>query len=258
MRWTIVLAVVALAGCISEDEYNRVAFERDALLVKVREQADEVDQHKARIKELEKLVDEADNSQSNQPPVAQVAAVFSELKLGQGDRIRAIMHTTEGDIRCELYPQRAPNTVLNFVGLAEGTREWTDPRTGQPTKEKLYDGTKFFRVIKGYMIQGGDPLGNGRGGPGYMFGDEVYPDVRFDRPGVLAMANTGEPHTNGSQFFITNGKPQSAMNGRYTIFGLCDLETVEKIMNVEVGADRETPVKDVVLTSLEIQRVKPQ
>jgi peptidyl-prolyl cis-trans isomerase A (cyclophilin A) len=117
----------------------------------------------------------------------------------------------------KLLPEKAPKTVENFVGLAEGKKEWKDPRTGQTVKKPLYDGTVFHRVIPGFMIQGGDPLGTGTGGPGYKFADEIGPDNKFDRPGLLAMANAG-PNTNGSQFFITE-VPTPHLNRGHTIFG---------------------------------------
>ena len=114
----------------------------------------------------------------------------------------AILHTSMGDISIELFPNHAPKTVANFVELATGKREWVDPITGEKTSKNLYDGTVFHRVIANFMIQGGDPLGNGTGGPGYQFGDEFHGELAFDRPYILAMANAG-PGTNGSQFFIT-------------------------------------------------------
>jgi len=165
----------------------------------------------------------------------------------------AILHTNLGDIRLELFPDHAPKTVRNFVELAEGGREWTDPRTRAVTKEKLYDGTIFHRVIAGFMIQGGDPLGTGIGGPGYQFGDEIHPDLRFDKPYLLAMANAG-PGTNGSQFFITVA-PTPWLNGKHTIFGevVEGADVVDKISRVQtVPGDR--PVTDVVLQSVTIQR----
>ena len=247
------LVFVGVVGCVSEEEYDAVLGERDALRSRIAELEDEVDKQKGRVKELEKNLKSSSMKKVNRPPEAQIAAALSELAIGRTDKLRAKFDTSMGPIDCELLPQVAPNTVLNFVALAEGKKEWTDPKSGEKTKEPLYDGTKFHRVIKNFMIQGGDPLGTGQGGPGYRFGDEVWPDVRFDRPGVLAMANAG-PNTNGSQFFITNSKP-SHLNGRHTIFGLCDLETVVKIMDVEVGgADGSTPKKDVVLKKLTIVR----
>jgi peptidyl-prolyl cis-trans isomerase A (cyclophilin A) len=130
--------------------------------------------------------------------------------------IHATFKTSMGDIELKLFPERAPKTVENFVGLAEGTKEWTDPK-GQKVTRPLYDGTIFHRVIPDFMIQGGDPLGNGTGGPGYRFADEIGPQNRFDRPGLLAMANAG-PNTNGSQFFITE-VPTPWLDKGHTIFG---------------------------------------
>ena len=125
--------------------------------------------------------------------------------------------TSEGSFTCELFEKDAPKTVDNFVGLATGKREWIDPRTGQKSKAPLYDGTSFHRVIPDFMIQGGDPLGTGTGGPGYKFKDEFQSGRRFDKPGLLAMANAG-PNTNGSQFFITEVATPH-LNNRHTIFG---------------------------------------
>jgi len=133
----------------------------------------------------------------------------------------ATLHTTAGDIRIELFPNQAPHTVKNFVGLAEGTKEWEDPKTGEKKSEPFYDGLGFHRVISGFMIQGGCPLGTGTGGPGYTFDDEVTVDLTFDRPYLLAMANAGKQMgrcTNGSQFFLTLG-PTPHLNGKHTIFG---------------------------------------
>jgi len=142
----------------------------------------------------------------------------------------AIFHTTAGDLTCELFPSNAPKTVKNFIGLATGTKEWTDPQTGQKTTRPLYDGTIFHRVIPSFMIQGGDPLGQGTGGPGYSFEDEFDSSLTFDRPGRLAMANSG-PNTNGSQFFITE-VPTPHLNGRHTIFGQCDDASVELVKKI--------------------------
>src|SRR6516162_8278030 len=131
----------------------------------------------------------------------------------------ARFETTEGNFTIELFEKDAPKTVANFIGLADGTKEWTDPRTGEKTKKPYYDGLAFHRVIANFMIQGGDPLGNGTGGPGYSFKDE-FSDLTFDQPGRLAMANSG-PATNGSQFFITE-VPTPHLNGKHTIFAQCD------------------------------------
>jgi peptidyl-prolyl cis-trans isomerase A (cyclophilin A) len=131
--------------------------------------------------------------------------------------LTATLHTNMGDIKVNLFPDHAPKTVRNFTELAEGTKEWTNPKLNAKSSAPLYDGTVFHRVIPDFMIQGGDPLGTGTGGPGYRFADEIGPDNRFDRPGLLAMANAG-PNTNGSQFFITE-VPTPHLNRGHTIFG---------------------------------------
>jgi len=170
----------------------------------------------------------------------------------------AIMHTTVGDLRCRLFEKQAPIGVANFIGLAEGTKEWINPisharKHGVP----LYDGTIFHRVIPEFMIQGGDPAGNGAGDPGYKFRNEVSPDLRFDRPGRLAYANSG-PDTNGSQFFITEDVAHSAhLSGKYTIFGQCDpasVDLVKKIARMTRDPNNDLPFHPVKITHIEIQR----
>jgi peptidyl-prolyl cis-trans isomerase A (cyclophilin A) len=167
------------------------------------------------------------------------------------DALYATLQTNFGPIVVRLFPDHAPKTVRNFVGLAEGSIEWTDPATREKGQRKLYDGTVFHRVIDGFMIQGGDPLGNGTGGPGYKFGDEFHPDLQFDRPYLLAMANSG-PGTNGSQFFITVG-PTPHLNRKHTIFGeVADTESqkvVSAIAQTPVGRG-DRPHEDVVLQSV--------
>ena len=165
--------------------------------------------------------------------------------------LTATLRTNQGDIVLRLFPDHAPKTVRNFVELSQGTREWTDPRTRQSSKDRLYDGTIFHRVIPGFMIQGGDPLGTGTGGPGYKFGDECHPDLAFNRPYLLAMANAG-PGTNGSQFFITT-VPTPWLTGKHTIFGevVQGADIVDKISNVQTDA-RDRPASDVVIESVEI------
>jgi len=165
----------------------------------------------------------------------------------------ATLHTSEGDIEVRLFPDHAPKTVANFVELAEGGREWTDPRTRQKSRQRLYDGTIFHRVIPGFMIQGGDPLGTGTGGPGYQFADEIHPDLVFDRPYLLAMANAG-PGTNGSQFFITVA-PTDWLNRKHTIFGEVTegREVVDKIVNAPAGRNNR-PTSEIRLESVEIDR----
>lgn len=167
----------------------------------------------------------------------------------------AVFETSMGKIVCELFEEQAPKTVANFTGLAEGTKEWTDPKTGEKVTRRYYDGQIFHRVIPDFMIQGGDPLGQGTGGPGYEFEDEFDPDLKFDRPGRLAMANRG-PNTNGSQFFITEA-PTPHLNNRHTIFGQCDegLDVIKKIARTPKDP-RDKPKEDVVLKKLTIRRMK--
>ena len=171
----------------------------------------------------------------------------------------AVLKTNLGDITVQLFPNHAPKTVRNFVELAEGTRDWTDPKTNKPGSGKFYDGTVFHRIIAGFMIQGGDPLGEGYGGPGYTFDDEIHPDLRFDKKYLLAMANAGVRGgrgTNGSQFFITVSTP-GHLNGKHTIFGEvadeASRKVVDEIGNVRTGRN-DRPVEDVVLESVVIER----
>jgi peptidyl-prolyl cis-trans isomerase A (cyclophilin A) len=165
----------------------------------------------------------------------------------------ATMKTTLGDIVLVLFEDKAPKTVANFVGLASGTKEWTDPKTGEKVKRPLYNGTIFHRVIPDFMIQGGDPVGRGTGGPGYKFEDEFSPDLKHSKPGTLSMANAG-PNTNGSQFFITV-KATPWLDGRHTVFGevVKGQEVVNAIVSTPRGAN-DKPVKDVVLSEVVISR----
>ena len=161
--------------------------------------------------------------------------------------------TTRGSFTVQLMPEHAPATVQNFVELASGGREWTDPRDGSKKKDPLYPGTIFHRVIDGFMIQGGDPTGTGTGGPGYRFADECPPNgPSFDKPGLLAMANAG-PNTNGSQFFLTVA-PAVWLTGRHTIFGEITqgYDVVESISKVSTGA-QDRPADDVVLERIDIE-----
>jgi peptidyl-prolyl cis-trans isomerase A (cyclophilin A) len=169
------------------------------------------------------------------------------------DTLTATMQTNQGTIVIRLFPDHAPKTVRNFVELAEGGRQWTDPSTGRTSTSKLYDGTIFHRVIPDFMIQGGDPLGTGRGGPGYQFADEFHPDLSFNRPYLLAMANAG-PGTNGSQFFITV-VPTPWLNGKHTIFGevIDGADVVDRISRVKTGS-QDRPAEDVSLESVTIDR----
>ncbi|MYU47507.1 peptidylprolyl isomerase [Streptomyces sp. SID7803] len=167
------------------------------------------------------------------------------------------MKTNQGDIEIRLLPNHAPKTVRNFVELATGEREWTNPETGEKTTARLYDGTVFHRVISGFMVQGGDPLGgNGTGGPGYKFADEFHPDLAFNKPYLLAMANSG-PGTNGSQFFITVS-PTAWLTGKHTIFGEVSSEAGKKVVDAIVetptNARTDRPVQDVVIESVVVEK----
>ena len=167
----------------------------------------------------------------------------------------AIFKTNMGVITCKLFDKITPVTVNNFVGLAAGTKIFKDPKSGIEKKQPYYDGTIFHRVISNFMIQGGDPTGTGRGGPGYNIKGEIRGSLRFDRPGRLAMAYSGSPDTAGSQFFITHG-PKSYLDGGYTIFGqvVKGQEVVNSIGRVQTRADR--PIFDIVLETLTIERVE--
>jgi len=162
---------------------------------------------------------------------------------------RATLETSEGTLHCALFPQVAPVTVANFIGLATGQLAWRDPKTGAVSTEPFYDGLTFHRVIPGFVIQGGDPNGNGTGGPGYELADELTADLPIE-PGTLAMANKG-PNTNGSQFFITDGSPQH-LRGKQTIFGMCEeLDVVHRIASVPVGSF-DKPVQPVVIKHVSV------
>src|SRR5579872_3511206 len=172
---------------------------------------------------------------------------MSELKAGQ----YAVIDTTVGEITCELFPDKAPVTVENFIGLANGTKEFVDPQTRERSKRPFYNGLVFHRVIPKFMIQGGCPLGSGTGGPGYKFKDEFADDLSFDRPGRLAMANAG-PGTNGSQFFITLG-PTDWLDKHHTIFGqvVKGQDVVEQIVNTPRGSN-DKPKTPVVMKSVKV------
>ncbi len=169
------------------------------------------------------------------------------------ETLTATLETSQGRVVLRLFPDHAPKTVRNFVELAEGGKQWRHPATGQTSNDKLYDGTIFHRVIPDFMIQGGDPLGTGTGGPGYEFADEFHPDLQFSRPYLLAMANAG-PGTNGSQFFITT-VPTPWLNGRHTIFGevIEGADVVDKISHLKTGS-QDRPTEDVVIESVTIDR----
>ncbi len=180
-------------------------------------------------------------------------ATAEALTVPNGPRV--VMDTSMGRITCQFFERQAPNAVANFIALAEGAKDWTDPSTQKVEHEKrFYDGTIFHRVIPEFMIQGGDPTGTGMGGPGYAFNDEFDPNLNFDRPGRLAMANSG-PNTNGSQFFVTE-QAYDSLDQRYTIFGQCDdasVEVVKAIARVERDAN-DKPLTPVALNRVTIVR----
>jgi peptidyl-prolyl cis-trans isomerase A (cyclophilin A) len=171
--------------------------------------------------------------------------------------MQAILHTSKGDIRLDLYPEAAPKTVANFVGLARGTKPATNPATGHPAKGPFYDGTIFHRVISGFMIQGGDPLGVGTGGPGYTFDDEIDPNLTFSKPYLLAMANAGlrgGRGTNGSQFFITVDATDW-LTGKHTIFGEVADQASRDVVDAiaaSVTGRNDKPLEDVVIQTVEL------
>jgi peptidyl-prolyl cis-trans isomerase A (cyclophilin A) len=165
----------------------------------------------------------------------------------------AVFETNQGTFKIKLHNDKAPKTVENFVGLAEGTKEWTDPSTGKKVKKPFYDGLKFHRVIDNFMIQGGDPLGNGTGGPGYTFADEFDPSLSHNKPGILSMANAG-PGTNGSQFFVTVAETKW-LDKKHTVFGEVTegMDVVTKISKAKKNAS-DRPVEDIIIKKLTIQK----
>jgi peptidyl-prolyl cis-trans isomerase A (cyclophilin A) len=177
-----------------------------------------------------------------------------EKEKGKGKNTQyAVVETNLGTFKFKLYAGKAPKTVENFVGLATGKKEYIDPKTGKKTKGKFYDGLTFHRIIPNFMIQGGDPLGTGTGGPGYRFDDERH-DLKFGKPGIVAMANAG-PNTNGSQFFITTGSAEwlNSPRGYYTIFGevVEGMDVVQKIGKVKTGPG-DRPVEPVIMKKVTI------
>src|SRR5262245_7169410 len=197
-------------------------------------------------------------------PIATLAALlaffpilFAQEKEKAGEKpaakkeIFAVINTSMGTIRVRLFHKEARRTVVNFIALAEGKKEWRDPKTLKPRKEPFYDGLIFHRVIKGFMIQTGCPKGDGTGDPGYKFADEFHPSLKHDRPGLVSMANSG-PNTNGSQFFITVA-PQPHLDRKHSIFGevVEGMEVVKKISEVPTSGDK--PIQEVKLVSVKIE-----
>lgn len=172
----------------------------------------------------------------------------------KGKEMFAIFETTQGTFKVKLFADKTPKTVDNFVGLAEGTKEFTDPNTDKKTKRAYYDGIKFHRVIPGFMIQTGDPLGTGTGGPGFTIPDEIVPELKHNKPGILSMAKTRMPNSGGSQFFITVG-PTPHLDGVHSVFGevVEGYDVVEKISKVKTSSG-DMPVEDVLIKHLKIER----
>lgn len=186
--------------------------------------------------------------------VAELSRLDADVgDLKAGDKLYATFKTSMGDMKVELYWEDAPLTVANFVGLAKGSKAWLNPKTNKESHESLYKGSIFHRVIPGFMIQGGDPLGTGMGGPGYSFKDEFSPKLRHNAAGILSMANSG-PNSNGSQFFITEG-PTPHLDHRHSIFGkvIENVALIEKIAQVSRGVN-DRPVKDVVINEIIIAK----
>lgn len=181
------------------------------------------------------------------------AAASKTKEPAKGKDMIATFETNKGTFKVKLFASQAPKTVENFVGLAEGTKEYTDPKTGKKAKSHFYDGLKFHRVIPNFMIQGGDPLGTGTGGPGYQFGDEIVSELRHSKPGILSMANAG-PGTNGSQFFVTV-EATPWLDGKHTVFGEVT-EGMDVVMQISKAktAPGDRPVEDIVIKSLKISK----
>ena len=169
--------------------------------------------------------------------------------------VYAHFETSLGNFTVELFDTKTPKTVANFTGLAEGTKEWKHPKTGEKHKKPYYDGIVFHRVIQGFVIQGGDPLGEGYGGPGYQFADEFHPELRHDRAGILSMANAG-PNTNGSQFFITLG-PTPHLDRKHSVFGAVvkGMDVIQKIGATPVGKN-DRPITPIAMNKVTIERTQ--
>lgn len=255
----VVVAAALLAGAAGckdaalEQRLQALESDKKDLELQLNSQRGELARAERRAREAEARAQKLEQEISS----ARVEAVRADLGLKPGEKLYATFKTSMGDLVTELYVDQAPLTVQNFVQLAEGKKEWTDPVTREKTTRPLYDGTKFHRVIPDFMIQGGDPLGTGIGGPGYRFGDEFHPELKHDRPGRLSMANAG-PNTNGSQFFITEG-PTPHLDRRHSIFGqvIDGQDLVAKIARVP-KASGDRPKDDVVLKRLLIGRGDPR
>jgi peptidyl-prolyl cis-trans isomerase A (cyclophilin A) len=252
MRHIIVYLVAAIfAGCANAELEQKV---RDLESGKTRCEADLKAAEAAKRSLQQKLA-----QVQTEAPRVNLDEVGKTLGVKPGEKIFATFDTSMGTVVAELFWEKAPNTVTNFVQLAEGTKEWTDPKTGKKEKKPLYHGTIFHRVIPDFMVQGGDPQGNGTGGPGFTFADEFHPSLKHDGPGILSMANSGR-NTNGSQFFITE-KETPWLDRRHSIFGRVTegLDLIPKMTRVEKadGDGGSRPKVDIVLKSVTIGRGAP-
>ena len=241
-----ILAITALLtlACQPSSTANTSDEENEALEENAENEALEENAENVENTEIEQV------AQTDVPPVESESTQVILSSIPGDGPITATIYTTMGEIRCVLEDQLVPETVANFVGLATGTKSYIGP--SGPTRSHFYDGLIFHRVIPGFMLQGGDPTGTGRGGPGYRFPDEFHPSLRHNRGGVLSMANSG-PHTNGSQFFITEG-PTPHLDNRHTVFGYCEnQDLIERIGQVPTGPANR-PIQNVTIERVVIAR----
>ncbi len=248
MRWSsILLLSVLLAGCDADLKEQANEFEAEIATLESQVRVQE-----AQIHDLERQLDTCEKEVARKA----VNEILAEAGIAPDSTLHAVLHTDLGDIRIELLPNIAPRTVANFVGLAEGTRDWTDPRIQQEVSGvALYRDTTFHRVIPGYIVQCGDPLGTGFGGPGYAFPDELSDEIFHTEAGMVSMANSG-PDTNGSQFFITL-EPARHLDTKHTLFGTVveGLDVAQAISEVPAGSEvKYRPDRNVMLRSVTIQR----
>jgi len=248
MRWSsILIAVLLLAGCDADLKVHANGLEQEVASLETQVHVQEME-----VRDLERQLDDC----QKQIELKAVDEILAEANIDSSAPLHAVLHTSHGDIRIELLPTVAPRTVANFVGLAEGTREWIDPRTGEPrTGEPLYRNVVFHRVIADYIVQCGDPLGSGFGGPGYSFPDEFSEEIYHSEPGIVSMANSG-PDTNGSQFFITLdvARHLDTKHSRF-VKGVEGLEVAAAISRVPAGKEvKHQPNEPVILRSVTIER----
>lgn len=242
IRVSLLALVFAVSSC------NKGCVKADSKVEPAKEEAAvELQKHQ------EQDVKEHDTAEEKKKKGTEMDQLINEFGLKSGDNLYAQFKTDMGTIKARLFWEKAPNTVGNFVNLALGKKEWMNPK-GEKTSVPLYNGTIFHRVIKGFMIQGGDPAGNGMGGPGYRFKDEFNSDLKHDKKGILSMANAG-PNTNGSQFFITDA-PTPHLDNRHSVFGVVEdnasLEVISKIAGTATG-NADKPLKDVIIEKVSIE-----